>query len=210
MTRPVVVAVSAVILALSLAGCVPTSEPVSSPSPSASESDRPTASAAPSATPTAAPVTLVDCEAMLSIDQARALFSADTEFFGEFPVSEFGGRFEISAIREVLLAAPQAKLCVWGVPNSDGSFALVVADISAADRATLTSALNSNGFPSEITGGVTTLELEAESVVSTVAATHALTDDIWVLCDGTSLALTAAVVDSARVALRAANPTLGI
>lgn len=152
-----------------------------------------------------------DCESMLSLAAARSVFSDSTEFLGEFPAADFGtGRFEIPAIQSALLGAGQSRFCQWGVPNSDGVFALVVAEITPADRASLIAALSGAGFASSTSASVTTLEHEQEGMISTDAATHLFTGDSWILSDGTSLSLTGAVAHSALTAIRAANPTLGL
>lgn len=194
----------AAVLLLALSGCAPP-EQVPTPTPSATTAE------SPSPTSTADPLVLTDCETMLPLDLAKSLFSEDTEFFGEYPAAEFAGWVSVPEIATTIDAASQARLCRWGVPNSDGQFALVVAEIPPEGRATMMGALTRAGFVSSTVGPVTTAELEQEGVVSLEAATHLFTGGLWILCDGTTtLDLTDGVTESALDALRAANPTLGL
>jgi len=197
--------VPATIVLIALAGCVPAAvEPSGAPSPSASAeaSATPTLDAAPE------PFAISDCETMLPLILAQQVFSANTEFLGESPVAEFGGRFGVPEIRAALVSAPQSRLCRWGVPNSDGTFALVVAELPAAEQSTVIGALTAAGFASSASGTETILRLEQDGVVSLEAQTHIFTGDVWVLVDGTSGELTDTVSGFALDVLRAANPTL--
>ncbi len=205
MRRPRVIA-SAAVLMLGLAGCGPTLEPESTPTASASA----TATPAPTPTPEPLALELPGCEELLTIEEARALFSGNTEFFGETPGADFTGHFDIPEIATAITGSAQSKTCRWGVPNSDGSFSLVVAEIAPADRAALTAALTAAGFASSTAGPVTTFELERDGMVSTESATHHFTGDAWILSDGTGLAVSGPVAASALDAIRAANPTLGL
>jgi len=195
-----------VTLALLFAGCTP------SPSLTAGPTDTPSGSGIPSATPevTAEPLSIPDCETLLPIALAQSSFGGSTEFFGEFSAAEFGGSFEVTETVDALSGASQSRLCRWGVPNSDGSFALVVAEIAPEARSALEAALPAAGFSSVTMGTVTGLDAEREGMVSLEAATHLFTGDVWILCDGTTLALTGVVAGSALDALRTANPSLSL
>lgn len=205
MKRPWVIGCAAV-LTLGLAACGPTLQVEPAPTASAS------ATASPTPTPTPEPVALElpGCEELLTIEEARALFSANTEFLGEGPGSDFSGRFEIPEIAAAIAGSAQSRSCWWGVPNSDGSFSLLVAEIAAADRTALTAALTAEGFASSTAGPVTTFELERDGMVSTESATHLFTGDVWILSDGTGLAVSGPVAVSALDAIRAANPALAL
>ena len=192
---------------LGLAACGPTAT-IPSPSPASSES--PSATASPTPSPAPAALVIPECEDLLSLEDARALFSESTEFFGQFPGVEFAGRFEIPEIVNAVTSASQSKTCRWGVPNSDGAFSLLVAEITPAERASLTTALTAAGFASSTAGPATSYELERDGMVSTESAVHVFTGDVWILADGTGLALSTPVAASALDALRAANPTLGL
>jgi hypothetical protein len=191
-------------LALVLVGCTPT------PSVTPTPTDSTPASATPTATPEPAPLTIPECETLLPIALAHDLFSGNTEFFGEFPPAEFGGLFAGPEATDALAGASDARLCRWGVPNSDGAFSLVVAEISADDRAALEGALTAAGFSVVTMGTVTGFDAESEGMVSSLAATHLFTGNVWIVCDGTTLDLTGSVAGSALDALRTANPTLGL
>lgn len=201
------VAIAGLMLATLLGGCAPSPAGTGSPAPSES---------APSATPTAttdpepAPLTILECETLLPIALAQSSFGAATEFFGEFPAADLGSSFDVTETQDALASAQQARLCRWGVPNSDGSFALVVAQITPESRSALEAALASAGFSSVTMGTVTGLEAEREGMVSLEAATHLFTGDVWILGDGTTLPLTGVVAGSALDALRTANPSLSL
>ena len=195
----------ATLVLIALAGCVPAAvEPsaISSPSASAEASATPTPDAAPE------PFAISDCETMLPLILAQQLFSANTEFFGEFPIGEFGGGFDVPEIQTALTIAPQSKLCRWAVPNSDGSFSLVVAELPVGEQTAVIDALMAAGFATSTNGTETILRLEREGIVSLEAQTHIFTGDVWVLVDGTSGELTDTVSGFALDVLRAANPTL--
>ena len=194
---------------LVLAGCI-TTPPEPSPSGSESASAAATAAATPTPTPTAARLALVDCETMLPIALARALFSDNTEFFGERPVTEFSGWFELPEITAALAGSPQARLCTWGVPNSGGSFSLHVAQVTPEIRAAIEAALPGAGFSSVVMGTVTAYEATGETEISSIAATHLFTRNLWIMCNAGSLSVSGAVTGSALDALRTANPTLGL
>jgi hypothetical protein len=198
------------LVALALAACLP---PGAGPTPTPTGSS-PSASAAPtstpSPTPTVEPLAFPGCETMLPLATAQSLFSASTEFLGEFPAADFEGRFDLPAVYDVLDTASPATSCRWGVPNSDGVFFLVVAEVTPGERTALNGALSAAGYSSTTTGTVTALEKEEEGMVSSLAFTHLFTGDVWIFCDGTTLGLTGAVTGSALDAIRTANPALGL
>ena len=208
--RRILAIVPATLVLIALAGCVPAAvEPSAAPSPRAS------AEASATQTPDAAPEPLAisECETMLPLILARQVLSANTEFLGESAAADFGGWFAVPEIQAALTSAPQSRLCRWGVPNSDGTFALVVAELPAAEQAAVIGALIAAGFVSstsgaETSGTETMLRLEQEGIVSLEAQTHIFTGDVWVLVDGTSGELTDTVSGFALDVLRAANPTL--
>lgn len=190
-----------------LSGCASTP---ADPPPLATEAE----SEAPAPTEDSAPVveslSLVDCETLLPIDRARSLYGELTEFLGERPVTEFTGWVELPAITTGLADAPQARLCTWGVPNSDGTFTLHVAEVTAQTRTEIEAALPGAGYSSVISGTVTAYEAEGNDEVSTIAATQLFTGPLWIMSNANSLATTGAVAASALDALRVANPTLGL
>ncbi|WP_191281459.1 hypothetical protein [Pseudolysinimonas yzui] len=199
----IVIPIAGVILAM-LAGCA-----APDPSPSASSTSTPSVTPSPTAEATAEPLTIPDCETLLPLADAQALFSANTEFFGEFAAVQFG----VDGVPEAATALAGASLwrfCGWGVPSSDGAFTLLVAEIAPDDRAALEAALTGAGFGAVTMGTVTGYDAEREGEVSTLADTLLFTGEVMIVCNGTSLDLTGAVTGSALDALRTANPTLGL
>ncbi|MCY7413656.1 MAG: hypothetical protein LH471_11580 [Salinibacterium sp.] len=133
----------AALVVIVLAGCAPAAvAPSGSPSPSASVE----ASATPTPDAPPEPFAISECETMLPLILAQQVFSANTEFFGEFPVAEFGGRFAVPEIQAALSSAPQARLCRWGLPRSDGLFSLVVAELPAGEQGTVIGGLTAAGL----------------------------------------------------------------
>lgn len=188
-------------LVVALIGCTPT--PAPSPTTAASES------ASATATPEPAPLGIPECETLLPLALAQANFSENTEFIGEFPANEFGV-FEVPEAAAAVAGASQSRYCLWGVPNSDGAFTLLVAEVSPEDRAAVEAALPAAGFSAVTMGTVTGYDAEREGEVSTLADTVLFTGDVMIVCNGTSLGLTGVVTGSALDALRTANPTLGL
>jgi hypothetical protein len=195
------VGIAVVTLAL-LAGCA---APPASPEPSGT----PPESATPSATPEPAPLSIPGCDALLPLALAQDLFSENTEAFGELAIVQFGVS-DVPEAADALAGAAQSRFCGWGIPNSDGAFTLLVAEITAADRATVEAALTGAGFSAVTMGTVTGYDAEREGEVSTLADTVLFTGDVMIVCNGTSLELTGAVTGSALDGLRTANPTLGL
>lgn len=196
------------VVVLALAGCTQ-SAPEASPSGTVEPSGSPVPSETASPTPTAEPLALVECEVMLPIEQARALFADATEFLGE-PAPEFRGLFPLAEIDATLEAPTQVRGCSWGVPNSDGVFTIHAVEVTPEQRTSLEAALAAAGFSMETTGTVTTYEMTGENEVSTIAATHLFTGDLWIMCNSTDLSTTGPAAESALEALRTANPTLGL
>ena len=199
-------------LVVALAGCTsaspePTSPPTSSPTSSAIE-----VKPSPKPTPSISvePLAIPDCETMVSLATAKDLFSENTEFLGEQPAGEFTGRLTVPSIAVVLSAASPARACLWGIPQSDGLFELVVAGITDAQRATLQGDFTAAGYAETTMGTVTAFELAGENEVGSVGTTHLFTGDVWIVCDGSSLGLSGSVVGAALDALRTANPALGL
>jgi hypothetical protein len=208
MTRAFALA-AVTIAALALAGCVPT-DPV--PTPTATEESA-SATPTPTPTPTPEPLVIASCDDLLPLAEAKSLFSESTEFLDERTFAELEGPFgffELPAIQVATDAAIQGRVCYWGVPNSDGAFALLTAELTPADSTTLQAALTAAGATSTTMGTVTAYELEGETEISHIAATHLFTGDVWIASNGTSLSLTGAVAGSALDGMRTANPTLGL
>jgi len=202
--RAALAAASVMSVSLLLAGCVQV-EPGSS-SPSTSSSPSPSASETSTPLPTPDPLIIPGCETLLPLTTAKALFSRDTEAFGEDDTIVLRGD-ELPEIASAVSDATIAKNCIWAVPRSDGSFALSIADISEADRVSVSDALIAAGYTGSADGEVTTFEREFEGGVSLIGEMHLFTSDLWIYVQGTSLSLTNAVANSALDELRLANPT---
>lgn len=198
----VAAAASALLLCAVLAGCAQAA-PESSVTSSA-----PSATAAPSSTPipTPDPLIIPGCDTLLPLTDAKSLFSPSTVVLGADDTVPIRGE-ELPEIDTAAGNASIAKNCIWGVPNSDGGFTVVVTDISEADAANLQDALLATGFTGASAATVTTLEKEFETAVGWSAQTHYFVSDLWVYVSGTSTELTVNVADAVLAEVRLANPT---
>jgi hypothetical protein len=198
--------ITAAALVAALAACTPMPP---EPTPTMSETAvKPTPK--PTPTVTLPPLAIPDCETLLPLATAKDLFSENTELLAEPSAGEFVGRLPVPSIPVVLSTANPSRACVYGIPQSDGYFELVVAGITDAQRATLEGELAASGFSQTTMGTVTAFELEGENEVGSVGTTHIFTGDVWIVCDGTSLSLSGVVTGSALDALRTANPALAL
>ncbi|MEV8252759.1 hypothetical protein AB0O95_02210 [Rhodoglobus sp. NPDC076762] len=200
--RRVAVAASVMLLSGVVAGCVP-AEPESVATASA-----PPATASPSSSPlpTPEPLIIPGCDTLLPLNDAKSLFSPSTVVLGADDAVPISGD-ELPEIETAAGNASIAKNCIWGVPNSDGGFTVIVTDITEADASNLQDALLATGFTGATSGTVTTVEKEFETAVGWMAQTHYFVGDLWVYVSGTSTELTVNVADAVLDEIRMANPT---
>ncbi|MDJ0333737.1 hypothetical protein QMG83_00720 [Salinibacterium sp. G-O1] len=204
----VAAACAGVAVALGLTGCAP-SGPTPTPTPTAEPF---TASAVPTATasPTGAPAALAipECEAMVSIELARASFSEFTEYLGELSTAVYLADLASPELVAASAGATPARACLWGVPNSDGGFTLFVG--SGVDGARIQAELIAEGFSSVTMGTVTAMEATFDTVIGSRADTHLFTGDVWIVAHGTDLSLSGMIAGAALDAMRAANPSFDL
>ncbi|WP_439563630.1 hypothetical protein [Microcella sp.] len=205
------VVMSVVVLSALLSGCADgSSTPSPTAEPSTSSTGSPIPSSEPSAEPIVEPLTIPGCETMVPLAFAKAQFSESTEFFGELTAAEYSFRIEVAGAPEALTSAEVFRGCNWAVPNSDGSFSLAVASVTADTRAAVQAGLAAAGFTSVTMGTVSGFDTEFDGAVSVVGATYLFTGDVMIVCQGTGIALTGAIAGSALDAVRVANPTLSL
>ena len=208
MTRLATALVSVALVAV-LAGC----EPVV-PTPTFSETSDPTPveTVTPTETvdPVVEPLTIPDCETLLPITLAKSSFGEQTEFLGETVPTEYYPWFQLPAVNAAISGVTLARSCWWGIPNSDGAFSLLVAEVSADTRASIEAALATEGFSDVSMGTVTAHENGRDGEVGYEAETHMFTGNVWILADDGDLAVSGIVAGSALDQLRTANPTLGL
>ena len=201
------VLISAALLG-ALTGCDPTPAPAPSPETS---SPKPVVTVEPTEEePALAALTIPDCEALLPITLARSTFADSTEFLGETTATEYYPWYQLPAVTTAIGGVTVARACWWGVPNSDGAFSLLVAEIDPTVRASIEGALDAEGFSSVSMGTVTARENERDGEYSYEAETHLFTGTVWILADNGSLDVSGAVAGSALDAMRTANPTMGL
>lgn len=203
--RRLLIAATAVLL---LTGCGPT--PAPTPTVSPSETPTPIETVTPTADPVVEPLTIPDCETLVPLALAKSSFAESTVFLGEEVPTEYYPWWQVPAVNSAISGVTLARSCWWGIPNSDGSFNLLVAEIDAATRATLEASLTAEGFYPLFLGSVSGREAGRNSDGGYEAETHLFTGNVWILSDNHSVEGAAAVADSALAAMRAANPTLGL
>jgi hypothetical protein len=206
MSRFHVLIAPALLVAL-LAGCAPLAP---TPTPSSTAKPTPTATKTASPTPTPAAVALVipACESVLSIVDVRAFFSESTEFLGEYTTADIDFTNNPWS-GTALAAASQSRICIWGVPNSDGAFTVRLAELDESARAALQAELTASGYSSTTMGAVTAMTMSGEGD-DAPGGTNLFTGDLWIQVPGGSESFTGNVAGLALDGLRTANPTLGL
>jgi hypothetical protein len=192
-----------------LAGCDVTIDVPASPE---SADPTPIATPAPSETaePVVEPLTIPDCETLVPLALAKSSFADSTVFLGEGVPTEYYHWWQVPAVNSAISGVTLARSCWWGIPNSDGGFNLLVAEVDTATRDSLDAALEAEGFYPLFLGTVSGRESGRDGDNGYEAETHLFTGDVWILSDNHSVEGAAAIADSALEALRTANPTLGL
>jgi hypothetical protein len=162
----------------------------------------------PTPAPESAPLTIGECDDFVSLRQARSLLSPTAVLLEEHPANEYRTWFEEPVVAAAISGLSGGRYCWWGIPNSDSSFVLLVAEIDPATRASVEASLAADGYSSDVTGGVTAYEKAPYEEYR--AETHLFTGDVWIVSDGSVTDLTSPVTEWALEAMRAANPTLGL
>lgn len=198
-----------------LVGCTPT--PGSTESPSASPSTSGEASASPSADSggdaTSAPVAFsipLECADWLDLSVVQANFAADSQLIEAMPPEDLAGLLPGPVAEAALAEATQKRGCLWGVPQSDGGFIVIMAELPAASRTTLTDALDTSAFVATTIGSSPAYVLEDENEIGTVTTVYAFADPAWVAItgSGTTASQTPIMADILDH-LRALYPSLG-
>ena len=209
MTR-ITAAIATAVIATVLVGCTPTP----APAPSSSGDPTPVETVSPTEEPVVEPViealTIPDCETLLPIALARSSFADSTELLGETVPTAYYPWYQLPAVNTAIAGVTVARSCWWGIPNSDGAFSLLVAEIDPAIQVSVEAALDSAGFSSTSMGTLTARENGRDGEVGYEAETHLFTGNAWILADDGSLEVSGIVAGSALDALRTANPTLGL
>lgn len=215
--RMLAMAAAAVIAAMTLAGCAGGSAPTGSPSETASSSpdagaEGPSSSAPPAPQPSTETVefSIPACADQLDLSVVQANFSANAEFIGELLPEELGGVMAGPVAETALSEATQKHGCVWGVPQSDGGFTVVVAELPSASRDTLTAELAASSFTGSLIGTSPAYTWEREDAIGTITTVYAFASPVWVTVTGAGTAgsqtpIAADVLDH----LRAFYPALG-
>ena len=197
-------------LVSALSGCSPTIILPSAEPATPSSTTPPTDAETPTPTPEPVALGIPGCDNLLTLDQAKSLQGSTTVFLGESPANEYSPWFEVPAVRTAISGVSVGKSCWWGIPNSDGSFYVFVAEIDPATRASIESALTADGYSSAVVGARTVYSKEGDADFTYRGEAHQFSGDLWILSDGANLDISGVAADLAFDAIQAANPTLGL
>ena len=199
-------------LVAALSGCslsvtLPTDEPSA---PTSTSTPEPDSVESPTATAEPAALSIPGCDSLLTLDLAKSLQGPTTVFLGESPANEYTPWFEVPAVRTAITGLTEGQSCWWGIPNSDGSFYVLVTEIDPSTRASVESALTAEGYSTAVVGARTVRAKEGDDDFTYRGEVHQFSGDLWILSDGANLDISGVAADSAFDAIDAANPTLGL
>ncbi|GAA1701902.1 hypothetical protein GCM10009808_19840 [Microbacterium sediminicola] len=182
MTKKIVLAGGGAAAALLLlAGCTtPTPEPTATTEPTTS----PSATVAPTVEPTSDAIVLPACEDMLDLAVVQTNFGANAQFLDVVADGDLTSLLPGPAAQTALDAAVSREGCLWGIPNSDGAFFVIVADIPLSARDTLVSALGSSDFSETVIGSAPAFVWERDDEMGTLTTVYVFADPIWVTVTG--------------------------
>ena len=196
-------------LVSALSGCsfavtLPSAEPPT-------ETSTPTAvDETPTSTPEPVALSLPGCDSLLTLDQAKSLQGPTTVFLGEGLANEYSPWFEVPAVRTAISGLTEGRSCWWGIPNSDGSFYVLVTKIDPTTRASIEAALTTEGYATAVVGARTVYSKEGDADFTYRGEVHQFSGDLWILSDGADLDISGVAADLAFDAIQTANPTLGL
>ena len=197
-------------LVSTLSGCSPTIILPPAEPATPSSTTPPTEAETPTPTPAPLALSIPGCDNLLTLDEAKSLQGPTTVFLGESPANEYSPWFEVPAVRTAISGVTVGKSCWWGIPNSDSSFYVFVAEIDPATRASIESALTTEGYSSAVVGARTVHSKEGDADFTYRGEVHQFSGDLWILSDGANLDISGVAADRAFDATQAANPTLGL
>lgn len=217
-----------VFLAVSMA-LTPLSACAAAPSPASPESPASSASASPSdagTEPSTAetsgaeddggtamgddPQILADCPQLLDVSTAQTYFSSSAQFIDELSTADALGFLPGPVAQNALNQSTQVRACLWGIPQSDGGFAVIVAELPAAEKATLVTALGSSAFTETSISGTPSWVWMRETEVDLQTTAYMFIDPFWITVSGSGSSdaqpwIAEAVADK----MRALYPSLG-
>ena len=203
-------------LSIALVGCTPSGDPDPTPSASDTASTEPSPDATSDGPPmTEPPADEIDldalaCTDLLDVAVARAQFGPDAQFIAQLDPGELTGIMAGPGAETALTEATQTIGCIWGIPQSDGAFTVVVAALPQASRDTLTTALGSSVFTGSLLGTSPAYTWERDDALGVFTTVYAFASPLWVTVTGAGTTssqteITGDVLDH----LRALYPGLG-
>ena len=189
-----------------LSGCAGTSSPApttSSPPPTPTE-------ATPTPTPTATDVALMlpDCVDVVPLSVAQDALGPDTVALT--PGASAADLMPDPAAADAARDAVSTRVCTWGIPQSDGGFNVILAELAPAARDALVASIRAAGtFTESAVGGELSFSAEIANELGTTSVVSVFVGTGWVTVSGSledagALAVAGAALDG----LRAANPGL--
>lgn len=199
---------AATALVAALGGCYLTHLRPPTPDPTETPTSVESATETPTPDPVVEPLTIPDCTTLLTEVKAQSIFDPATVFLEEVVPTAYTPWFESAPVQAAISGVTNASACWFGIPESDGSFFFMVAEIDATTRTQIEAGLDAEGFSSVAMGTVTARELGVPDNYQ--AETHLFTGDVWIISDGPTLEITGGVAGAVLDSMRTANPTLGL
>ena len=189
-----------------LTGCASTPAPApttSSPSPATST---PMPTVPPSETDV--PLVLPDCVDLVPLTVAQDALGPDTVALT--PGASAADLMPDPAAADAARDAVSTRVCTWGIPQSDGGFNVILAELAPAARDALVASIRAAGtFTESAVGGELSFSAEIANELGTTSVVSVFVGTGWVTVSGSledagALAVAGAALDG----LRAANPGL--
>lgn len=140
---------------------------------------------APSASPgLAGPLTLPACVDLLPLSVAQEQMGGDATV----PLDIWETASEVMpgpAAADAVRGAVASQICAWGIPNSDGGFHVVAAELTPASAASLIASLRSAGTFTEqpVPGGVS-FARDLDSEIGSYAVAYVFVGSAWTTAVG--------------------------
>lgn len=174
--------------ALLLAGCTPAPAPTVAPTVSETPSPSVTPSTTPDAAPTPTaeadgPLALPACVDLLPLSTAQAQLGGDTVSLDIWATAAevMPGPAAAAAVS----TAEQSVICAWGIPNSDGGFHVVAAELTRASAESLIAQLRAAGtFAEQSVPGGASFSRDLDSELGSFAVSYVFVDTAWVTAVG--------------------------
>ena len=199
---------TATALVAALGGCYLTHLRPTTPDPTDTPTSVETATETPTPDPVVEPLTIPGCTTLLTEAKAQSIFDPSTVYLEEVVPTAYRPWIETPSVLAAISGVTVASACWFGIPESDGSFYFMVAEVDAATRTQIEAGLDAAGFSSVAMGTVTAREAEIPDAYQ--AETNLFTGNVWIIADAPTLEISGSVAGAVLDSMRTANPTLGL